>query len=197
MSTISPTVPATVTPSRCLARWSAACGITAGLSIALPAGVEAFTGETAATSLVLAVAAPLAFPLLSGLSDRHPSGRAGVAAAGYLVNQLGLGLFAGATFALNAVIFFLAPGQAEDLLHGPTRAVLLLSALVFVVGSVLFGSSMLRSAAFPRIAAGAYTVLVPLLALLAPLPDTPLTSILHILVGATLVRLALVVGQAR
>jgi hypothetical protein len=195
MSTLTHAVPA-VAPQSCLARWSAVSGIAAGLCIALPAAVEAFTGETAATSLILSVSCAFAIPLLSALFARHPSG-GGLTAAAYLVNQIGLGLFGGAAFALNAVIFFLAPEVAEDLLRGPTEAVLLLSAAVFVVGCVLFGISMQRSRTFPRLAVWGYTVLLPLLALLAPLPDSPLTSVLHVLVGATLVRLALAIGRAR
>ena len=195
MSTLTHPVSAVAPPS-CLARWSAVSGVAAGLCIALPAAVEAFTGETAVTSLVLAVSCALAIPLLSALFARHPSG-GGLTAAAYLVNQIGLGLFGGAVFALNAVIFFLAPNVAEDLLRGPTKAALLLSAVVFVVGCVLFGVSMMRSRAFPRLAVWGYTLLLPLLALLAPLPDSPLISGLHVLVGATLVRLALVVGPGR
>jgi hypothetical protein len=52
-------------------RFGAVCGILSGLFIGLPGAIEAFTGETAATSFVL------------GLSGR----------VAYAVNLVGLGLF--------------------------------------------------------------------------------------------------------
>lgn len=197
MSTFIESRSPAVAPPACLSRWSAVSGVAAGLCIALPGAVEAFTGETAATSLVLAFACALAIPLLTALFRRHPSGGNGLSGAAYLVNQIGLGLFGGATFALNAVVFFLAPNVAEELLRGPTKVALLLSAGAFVVGTALFGVSMLRARVFPRFAAWSYTLSLPLLALSGQLPDSPLTSVLHILVGATLVRLALEVDPGR
>jgi hypothetical protein len=51
------------------------------------------------------------------------------------------------------VIFFLDKAVIADLLRGPTRFALLGSAVVFVVGTVLFGASMIRARVYPRVPA--------------------------------------------
>ncbi|MCS7481008.1 hypothetical protein ACFFQW_06565 [Umezawaea endophytica] len=168
---------------------SAWSGVLAGLGIAVPGGVEAFVGETAATSLVLAVTPALAVPLLVVLhrGQALESGRFGAVA--YLVNLIGLGLFGGAAFSLNAVLFF-----AEGVRPAAPSVVLLLgSALVFAVGSVLFGASMLRAGVYPPVPVWGYAVLLAVFAVAARLPDGPLTSLLHVLVGVSLVWLAVAV----
>ena len=48
--------------SATMARLGSWCGVAAGLTLALPAAVEAVTGETAATSFVLGVSPALAIP---------------------------------------------------------------------------------------------------------------------------------------
>jgi hypothetical protein len=64
------------------------------------------------------------------------------------------------------------------------------SAVVFIVGTVLFSASMVRSAVFPRIPAAGYGLTFTLLALLAPLPDTLLTRAGHVLVCVSVVWLS-------
>jgi hypothetical protein len=174
-----------------LLRFGAASGLLCGLLIGAPGAVEVFTGETVATSAALGVSPAFAPPLLIALqlAQAGPAGRLG--AIGYAVNIVGLGLFGGAAFALNLALVHLDADVLKDLLAGPTRLALLGSAVVFVVGSVLFGIAMLRARVFPRLPAAAYTVTLPAFALLAPLPDTPLTSGLHVVVGLTLVWLSL------
>jgi hypothetical protein len=165
--------------------WS---GVVAGLGIAVPGGVEAFVGETAATSLVLAVTPALAVPLLVALHRGQvvEGGRFGVVA--YLVNLIGLGLFGGAAFSLNAVLFFVDVKPA-----GVSVGVLLFSAVVFGVGSVVFGVAMLRGGVYPVVPVWGYTVLLPVFAVAARLPDGVWTSLLHVAVGGSLVWLASVV----
>ena len=172
-------------------RVSAWSGVAAGLGIAVPGGVEAFVGETAGTSLVLAVTPALAVPLLVVLhrGQAEVAGRFGVVA--YLVNLIGLGLFGGAAFSLNAVLFFTGVKPA-----GPSVVMLLGSAVVFAVGSVLFGVSMLRARVYPVVPVWGYTVLLAVFAVAARLPDGVLTSVLHVGVGASLVWLA-VAAHAR
>jgi hypothetical protein len=106
------------------------------------------------------------------------------------VNAVGLGLFGGAAFTLNMALFYLDDATVKDLLRGPTSAALLGSALVFAAGSVLFGVSMIRSGVHPRVPVIAYTVAFPVLAVAAKLPDTPLTSVVHIVAGGSLVWLS-------
>jgi hypothetical protein len=75
-------------------------------------------------------------------------------------------------------------------LPGLVTLVLLGSALVFSVGVVLFGISMARARVYPRIPSLGYAVVFPMIALLAPLPDTLVISAIHVLVGAILVWLS-------
>jgi hypothetical protein len=169
-----------------LLRFGAVCGVLCGVFIAVPGAIEAFTGETAATSFVLGLAPALAAPLLTAihLAQHRRAGRLGT--TGYAVNLIGLGLFGGATYALNLALFYPDDAVVEDLLDGPTRVALLGSAVVFVAGTVLFAISMVRARVLPRVPAWSYGVALPLFALLGPLPDSPLTSGLYVLVGITL-----------
>ncbi|MEJ2852873.1 MULTISPECIES: hypothetical protein [unclassified Saccharothrix] len=168
-----------------LLRFGAVCGALSGLFIAVPGALEAFTGETLATSLVIGVSPALSLPLLTALhlAQRHTAGR--LATSGYAVNVVGLGLFGAAAYALNVVLFPLGVTPAA-----PTRVALLASAAVFAVGCVWFAAGMLRAGVHPRVPVWIYLVVLPVFTLAARLPDTPLISALHVLVGGALVWLA-------
>jgi hypothetical protein len=56
----------------------------------------------------------------------------------------------------------------------------------------LFGSALVH----PRVPVWAYVTALPVFALAGPLPDSPLTSGLHVLVGATLVWLSASLGRS-
>jgi hypothetical protein len=171
-----------------LGAWS---GVVAGLAIAVPGLVEAVTGETAATSFVLALSPAFAIPLLAALHARQSTATGTFGAVAYTVNAVGLGLFGGAVFALNLVLFYL-----DDVTPaGPTKVALLGSAAIFATGSVLFGVSMLRGGILPRVPAVAYLVAFPVLAIAARLPDGPLTSLVHVVAGGSVVWLSVAVTQ--
>jgi hypothetical protein len=173
-----------------LLRFGAACGVVLGLSTAVPGIVEAFTGETAATSFVIGVGVAFGAPALTALYLRQhvESGRFGAIA--YAVNVIGLGLFAGVAFALNLVLFYVDEAVADDVLAGPTRFAVLGGAVVFVAGTILFSVSMLRARVLPAVPAAGYGAAFTLLALLAPLPDSPLTSAVHVVAGGSLIWLS-------
>ncbi|MEU0535173.1 hypothetical protein [Amycolatopsis tolypomycina] len=173
-----------------LTRLGAACGVLAGLAIAVPGLIEAFAGETAPTSFVLGLSPAFAIPLLTVLHLRQATAAGAFGAVAYTVNAVGLGLFGGAVFTLNLALFFLDDAVVEDLLRGPTIVALLGSALVFAAGAVLFGVSLLRAGVLPRVPAVAYLVALPVLAVAARLPDTPVTSVVHVVAGGALVWLA-------
>jgi hypothetical protein len=177
-----------------LLRLGATCGVLSALCIGVPGAVEAFTGETTATSLVLGVSPALALPLLLAIhiGQMRSAGRLGE--VGFAVNLLGLGLFGGAAFALNVVVF---PLGAEVELPPVTRLALLASATVFVAGVILFGAAMIRARVHPRTPAWLYLLGFPPFALAARLPDTPLTSALHVLVGVALAWLAVSVWRVK
>ena len=167
-----------------LLRFGAFCGALSGLFIALPGAVEAFTGETTATSLVIGISPALAAPLLTALYLKQP--RTALGTAGYAANFVGLGLFGAAAYAVNIVLFHLD----QPKLAAPTTAVLTASALVFAVGTVLFAISMLKARVHPPIPVWTYAIALPVFTFAARLPDSPLTSALHVLVGGALIWLA-------
>ncbi len=171
-------------------RFGAISGIFAGLFIALPSAFEALAGETTATSVALGLSPALAIPLVVGLhlGQLRASGR--VSTAGFAVNLIGLGLFGGAGYTLNLVLFPIEEVIAVDDLAGISRIALLFSALVFSIGVVLFGLSMVRARVYPKIPAVAYILAFPLIALLAPLPDNPLISATHVVAGIAVVWLS-------
>lgn len=167
------------------------CGVVMALSLGVPGVVEAFTGETTATSVVLGFGAAFGAPLVTALHLRQSPSSGRFGAAAYAVNMIGLTLFAGVAFALNLVVFFLDPAVAAVLLAGPPRLALLAGVAVFVAGTGLFSAAMVRARVLPRVPALGYGVTLVLLALAAPLPDTPLTSALHALAAGSIIWLAL------
>lgn len=182
--------------SPALFRAGAVLGVASGVFMALPAAVETVTGETALTGFLLGLSPALAVPLLVALHLRQGRAAGGFGAAAYLVNLLGLGLFGAVAFSLNIVLFRLDGEVLAELLGGVVGLVVLGAAVVFALGSVLFGVSMVRARVHPRVAAWAYTVFPAALALAAPLPDTLLTSGVHVVAGASLVWLAVSLWSA-
>ncbi len=178
-----------------LVRLGAICGVLSALCIAVPGAIEVATGETLATSLVLGASPALALPLLIALhiGQMRSAGRLGN--IGFAVNLVGLGLFGGAAFALNVVLFPLLPTIGDDLAV-ETRLALLVSAAVFVAGVVIFGVAMLRARVYPRVPVWLYLLGFPPFALAARLPDSALTSGLHVVVGVALGWLAVSVWGA-
>ena len=175
-----------------LLRFGAVSGALLGLSIAIPGAIEAFTGENAATSFVLGIGTAFIPATATGLYLRQARAAGRFGAVAYAVQVLGLALFGGVAYALNLVVFHLGD---DPQLAGPTRVALLISLVVFVAGTALFAASMVRARVFPRLPAIGYGVLLPLLALLAPLPDNPVTSGIHVLAGASLCWLAAVLWR--
>ncbi|GAB2495790.1 hypothetical protein [Nocardiopsis aegyptia] len=178
--------------TKALLRSSAALGLLSGAFMALPAVVELVTGETALTSLLLGLSPALAVPLAAALHARqiHAVGAFGTVA--HLVNLLGLGLFGGAAYSLNIALFHLDAAVLGELMGGPAGLVVLACGLVFALGSVLFGVSMVRARVHPRVPAWGHAVALPALAVAAPLPDSPLTIAVHVLAGASVAWLAAV-----
>ncbi|MFD9189217.1 hypothetical protein ACFWCA_13425 [Streptomyces phaeochromogenes] len=171
-------------------RVGALCGVLAGLLIALPALVEAFTGETTATSVPLGLSPAFALPLLTALQLRQRPATGRFAEVAHIVNLIGLGLFGAAAFASNLVLFYFDDDVIDEVLTGPTIPALIGCAAVFAVGCALFGAAMIRARVFPAIPAWGYAVVLPLFAFLTGLSDSLLTSGLHILVGAILIWLS-------
>jgi len=178
-----------VTPD--LPRFSAASGLLAGLFLTVAGFVNIFTGKTAGTAFLIALAPALALPLLVAVFHQRNADVPGVfGPVAYGFNLLGLGLFSGAAFTIDTALFYLSTPVRDQLKHEPTLAALLGSAALFAVGSVLFGVFLLRTRAYPRLLCLAYIVFPALLAGLSPLPDSPLKNAIHGLTGLTVAWLA-------
>jgi hypothetical protein len=178
-------------------RFGAVSGVLLGLSIGVPGATEAFTGETSATSFVLGLGVAFSAPAVTALYLHHRATAGRFGAFAYAVNLLGLGLFTGVAFALNLVLFYLDQSTVDSLRAGPTGSALLVSAAVFVAGTIMFSVSMVRSGGFPKVPAVGYGVALTLLAVLAPLPDSPATSGVHVLAAVSIGWLSLSVLPAR
>ncbi len=175
-----------------LPRFSAASGLLSGLFLAVAGFISIFTGKTAGAAFVIALAPALAVPLLVAVyQQRHADVPGLFGPVAYAVNLIGLGLFGGAAFTIDTALFYLTTPVVDHLKHEPTIAALLGGAAFFALGSVLFGVFLLRTRSYPRFLCWAYIVFPALLAVLSPLPDSPLKNAVHCLAGLTIVWLAI------
>ncbi len=193
-SPITPPIAPPITSSTF--RAGALCGALAGLLIALPALVEAFTGETTATSVPLGLSPAFALPLLTALQLRQRPATGRFAEVAHIVNLIGLGLFGSAAFASNLVLFYFDDDVIDEVLTGPTIPALIGCAAVFAMGCALFGAAMIRARVLPAIPAWGYAVVLPLFAFLTGLSDGLLTTGLHVLVGVILIWLSAALWHA-
>ncbi len=179
-----------------LISFGAASCLALGASIGAPGAVEAFTGETTATSLVLALGAAfgptsiVALYLYGGRKDAFGN-------VAFALCAIGVALFAGVAFTLNLAVFHLEPAPADALLAGLTGTVLKLCGLVFVVGAVLFGIGMLRARVLNPVPVVGFLLGVPALAVFANLPDGPVGSLVHVALGLSIVALGTQMLTAR
>jgi hypothetical protein len=174
-----------------LLRFGAVAGVVFGLSLGVPGIIEAFTGETTLTSFIVGLGvAAFGLPALFAfyLHQADVAGRFGAVA--FAVNAIGLGLFAGGTFAFNLVLFFVDDAVSDAVLDGPTMWAILGTGLIYVVGTVLFGISMARSGVMPRPAAVGYSVALVMIALLSSLDDSLISSLAHVVAAASLIALS-------
>jgi hypothetical protein len=179
-----------------LFRFSAISGMVSGLFLAVAGTISIFTGKTAGAAFVIALSPALALPLLVAVYQRHAvsAGKFGVTAFG--TSLIGLGLFGGAVFVKDTTLFYVSTAVQDHLKHEPTIIALLGAAVIFVVGTVMFGIFLLRTGEYPRLLACGYIVFPSLLALLSPLHDSPLQNANHTLAGATIAWLALTLWRA-
>lgn len=169
-------------------RFGAVFGAISGLLIGIPGAVEAFTGETLVTSILIGVSPALAAPLITALYVGQLGAGRRAGGLAYAVNAIGLALFGAAAYALNIVVFPLGP---DVVLPGVSRIVILSGAAVYIVGTIWFAIAMLRAGVHPRIPVVLYLVAMPLFPVAAQLPDSPLTAGLHVIAAVALVWLSL------
>jgi hypothetical protein len=181
-----------------LTRFGIAGGLTAGVFLGVPGILESFTGKATGTSFVIAFAGFFALPLLTALYLNLPR-RGRFEDVGYAVSIVGTGLFSAAAFVQDAVLIHLDRAAQQDLLRGSPRIALLTAVAAFILGAVLFGTSLIRAARYPRIPAFAYPVVLTAFAVSATLPYSPYKGIAHAALAAVLIWLALdlAVGSPR
>lgn len=114
---------------------------------------------------------PFGLLALAGLYlwQRESSGRLG--GIGYILNTVGLVLLFGVVFANNFILAYLDGEVLQELFAGPTRLAFLSSAVIFLIGVILFSVATLRAKALPGKAAVLYGVGFIPLGLSALLPD--------------------------
>ena len=175
-----------------LLRFGAVAGVIFGFSLGIPGVIEAFTGETASTSFIVAVGtAGFGLPALLAYYLHHAdvAGRFGKIA--YAVNTIGLGLFAARSFAFNLVLFFLDEAVSDAVQAEPaTMWAISIGGVTFIVGTILFGVSMARSGVMPRAAAVGYSVSLALLAVFGMLDDSLISSLNHVVAALSLTALS-------
>lgn len=176
-----------VWPMNLILRFGAVFGIVSGVLLGLPGGIEAFTGETLVTSILIGLTPVLAMPLLTALYVSHWGRSERPGGVGYAVNLIGLGLFGCTAYGLNVILFPLGP---DVTLASPSRIVILAGAVVYVVGTVWFAVCMLRARVHPKAPIILYMVAMPLFPIAAQLPDSPLTAGLHVAAAVALIWLA-------
>lgn len=168
-------------------RWSAWSGIAAAVCIVLSASVEVVTGETAVTSVALAASPALSIPLVAGLMLRQSARAGAFGAIAGVANLIGLGLFGGAAYSINAVLFFVGEGATP----AQTRTILLGSVIAFTMGAILFAISMVRASVIPKVPAIAYAIAFPALGIASRLPESLIVTGVHLVAGATAVWLSI------
>lgn len=173
-----------------LTRFGIAGGLTAGVFLGVPGILESFIGKATGTSFVLAFSGFFALPLLTALYLNLPN-RARFDDVAYAASIIGTGLFCAAAFVQDAVLVHLDRAAQQELLRGSPRIAVLLAVAVFILGAVLFGTTLIRAGRYPRIAAFAYLVVLPAFAVSATLPYSPYKGIAHAALAAVLIWLAL------
>lgn len=173
-----------------LTRFGIAGGLTAGAFLGVPGILESFIGKATGTSFVLAFSGFFALPLLTALYLNLPK-RGRFDDVAYAVSIIGTGLFSAAAFVQDAVLVHLDRPAQQELLRGSPRIAVLLGVAVFIVGAVLFGTTLIRAGRYPRIAAFAYPAVLPAFAVSATLPYSPYKGFAHAALAAVLIWLAL------
>ena len=130
------------------------------------------------------------------LWQREALGAAG--AVGFAINFLGLAYLGCVDFARHYVLAHLDPAEVAALLSSGVRGVFLAIGVIFIIGVVLFGVTMLRAALMPRVATVLFMVgFVPFA--LSPFFPTIVISVTQVIaaVGVTWMGWALWSSQHR
>jgi hypothetical protein len=179
------------TPSLFPIRLAAVTGLAAAAILFVNAAKRAGLIEiSSATQLVAPLAQALAIILVVGLAAlamRQSSKYSSVALA---LNVLGLAAATGVEWVINLVFVELDRAQIGMLRTGALGTAFLAASLIFLLGSILYCSALLRDGKAPRIPVVAYAVATIPIALRNFVPELVLDLAL-VLLGASVIWLAL------
>jgi hypothetical protein len=172
-------------------RLAAVAGLASGVVLFVNAAKRAgLIPISPATQLVAPLAQALAIILVVGLAAvamRQSSKYSSVALA---LNVLGLAAVTGAEWVINLVFVGLDPAQIAVLRGGPLGTAFLATSVIFLLGSILYCSALLRDGKAPRIPVIAYAIATVPIALRVFVPELVLDLSLALL-GASVTWLAL------
>jgi hypothetical protein len=179
------------TPSLFPIRFAAVTGLAAAAILFVNAAKRAGLIEiSSVTQLVAPLAQALAIILVVGLAAlamRQSSKYSSVALA---LNVLGLAAATGVEWVINLVFVELEPTQIGMLRTGPLGSAFLAASLIFLLGSLLYCSALLRDGKAPRIPVVAYAIATIPIALRNLVPELVLDLAL-VLLGVSVIWLAL------
>lgn len=172
-------------------RLAAVAGLASGVVLFVNAAKRAgLIPISPATQLVAPLAQALAIILVVGLAAvamRQSSKYSSVALA---LNVLGLAAVTGVEWVINLVFVGLDPAQIAVLRGGPLGTAFLATSVIFLLGSLLYCSALLRDGKAPRIPVIAYAIATVPIALRIFVPELVLDLSLALL-GASVTWLAL------
>lgn len=165
-----------------LYRLAAAAGVGSALVLVVNAAKRAeLVPTSAATQLVAPAAQVLALALVTGLfvAFGRRSGVPGLVA--YLLNMLALTLLVGVEFVLNLVFAELPAATVGALREGPLGAALVGASVLFLLGSLLYVGTLLRTRQVPVVPLVLYAAGAVPVALRAFVPELVLDVALVVL----------------
>src|SRR5215212_8820660 len=172
-------------------RLAAVAGLAAAMVLFVNAAKRAgLIPISSATQLVAPLAQAFAIILVVGLAAvamRQSSRYSSVALA---LNVLGLAAVTGVEWVINLVFVRLDPAQIAALRSGPLGTAFLAASIIFLLGSLLYCSALLRDGTAPRIPVIAYAVATIPIALRIFVPELVLDVSLGLL-GTSVTWLAL------
>ena len=146
-------------PLKGLYRLASVAGVVAAVILLLNAGRRGgVIPELDLTHALAPVAEIASLFLVLGLylSQRQRIGIAGF--VGYVLNAVGLAGLVGVEFVLNLIFPALSAAQIDTIRHGVTGTMFTLTSLVFLVGVLVFGSTLWLPNDLPRAAILLYAV---------------------------------------
>jgi hypothetical protein len=177
-------------PSLFPVRFAAVTGLAAAAILFVNAAKRAGLLEiSSATQLVAPLAQALAIILVVGLAAHAMRQSSKYSSVALALNVLGLAAATGAEWVINLVFVHLDRAQIGMLLAGPLGMAFWAASMIFLLGSIVYCSALLRDGKAPRIPVVAYAIAAIPIALRNFVPELVLDVAL-VLLGASVIWLA-------